>query len=152
MNISTKQILEQEGWTENRKIDIKAITTELNDKGYSLFLEFIDFIEKFGEMDFKLYVDGNERYISFYIHDSISIEYDEVILDDYVRMIGCKNLIIIGNIGRKTVLVMNEKGNVYSLHDGFVMKIGNKINAIDNLFHKPWREFEEISTPDWWGQ
>jgi len=150
MEKATYQVLKENGWTPNRMIDATEITNLLHEKGYKVTDSFLRFYKEFGNLEFEIEVERNERFISFDVMSSFLIEYDEVIIEDYTKLLNSKYLVIIGRIGRDSVLVIDENEEVFSLYDGSVLKIGKGVKAIDNLFSTGWREFEELPIPDWW--
>ena len=120
-------------------------------KGYSISDSFVSFYKEYGELYIDIKVKGNDRVIDFNIYTAVSYDYDEVIINDYPKIIGSQSLIPIGNIDATSYLVIDENKKIYSLYDGSVLVIGeDPDNALNNLFSKGWREFEELAIPDWW--
>jgi hypothetical protein len=116
----------------------------LEDRGYKVVSGFLSFYEVFGNLSFFFDVNGNERKISFIISKSFGIDYDEIIINVYPKMIGCESLTLIGNIDGTSILVIDEKNILYSIYDGNITKYGHVKQAIEDLFNKDWREFTEL--------
>ena len=120
-------------------------------KGYIISDSFVSFYKEYGQLYIDIKVKGNDRVIDFNIYTPVSYDYDEVIINDYPKIIGSQSLIPIGNIDATSYLVIDENKKIYSLYDGSVLVIGeDPDNALNNLFSKGWREFQELAIPDWW--
>lgn len=147
----TIEILKKAGWELGRERKIKKEIDFLEIKGYSISDSFVSFYKEYGELYIDIKVKGNDRVIDFNIYTAVSYDYDEVIINDYPKIIGSQSLIPIGNIDATSYLVIDENKKIYSLYDGSVLVIGeDPDNALNNLFSKGWREFEELAIPDWW--
>lgn len=155
LKLTTIKILESAGWYPNRNINIQEEIVYLKEKGYVMTESFCQFYKEFGKIGFYLSdVYSRERSIGFILEDAFDIEFDEVIIEDYPRIIGSQNLILIGHINRTSVLVIDEYNAIYSLYDGSVLKLGNNPSeALDNLCNVSWAELRakgEYPIPDWW--
>lgn len=144
------KILRQAGWEPNRNIEIKNEEIFLKEKGYHILESFKSFYKEFGELYFNVEVDGKPRTINFNLKVPVTYDYDDVIINDYPKLIKCNYLNKVGNINGTSELVIDENGIIYSLYDGLVSIKGKGEEAIENLLTKPWREFESLPIPDWW--
>lgn len=142
--------LKKAGWYPNRIIKIDSDIEILEKRGYILSSSFIRFYKEFGNLFLDIDVNENNRKINFDIKEAIRYDYDDVIIEDYPKLIGCQSIIPIGNIDGSSYLAIDELDNVYAFSDGNVMKIGIGKEAVNYLLIKPWREFEELPIPNWW--
>jgi hypothetical protein len=144
--------LKNAGWYPDRKVNIDREIDALQKRGYTISNTFKEFYQEFGGLKLKIKVEGNERSIHFNIHIPVRWDYDDVIRDDYPKIIGCNSLVPVGNINGSTYLAITEDSFIFSFTDGDVMKIGKGQEAVENLLSKNWRQFEEFPIPDWWGE
>jgi hypothetical protein len=142
--------LKNAGWYPDRKVNIDREIDALQKRGYAISNAFKGFYQEFGGLTFEVKVERNERSIYFNIYPPVRYNYDDVIREDYPKIIGCNSLVPVGNINGNTYLAINEDGFVFSFGDGDVKKIGKGQEAVENLLSKNWRQFEELPTPDWW--
>lgn len=76
---TTKKILDQEGWYENRHIDIEKEIDMLKDRGYIVLASFKKFYSELGKIEIY-HPKKNDRYISFILEKSF-IGYDVLIIN-----------------------------------------------------------------------
>lgn len=149
----TKEILIHEGWYENRKIDIEIEVNMLKEREYTILDSFRAFYSEFGRIEIYNPEGVNNRYISFILEKSF-IEYDELLINIYPKIIGCRVLNRIGSVNGELALAIDENSKIYLLYDSSVTLVGtNSYIAIDNLCTKEWRWFDEftIEPEEKWG-
>lgn len=126
----TNEILNQEGWYENRYLE-KEINM-LQDRGYDALESFKKFYSEFGRIEiYNPQKIENDRYISFILEKSF---------------IGYEALNRIGSINGEVALVIDGTSKIYSLYDRSLSIIGENIyNAIENLCTNEWRWFDQFT-------
>lgn len=141
---TTKEILDQEGWYENRHIDIEKEIDMLKDRGYIVLDSFKKFILNWVKQRFII-PKKNDRFISFKLEKSF-IGYDELIINIYPKIIGCEALNRIGSLNGEVALVIDETAKIYALYDRCVNIIGENIyTATENLCTKESRWFDQFT-------
>lgn len=152
MQQKTEEILRDNGWYADRKINIEDSIHLLEKRGYKITESFKKFFEEFGKLKISVNVKGNQRTINFEIYTPVRYDYDDVIQTDYPKIIVCNNLIPVGNIDMSSYIAIDDSAELFTFTDGDVMKLGKGEIAVENLLNKEWRAFEVYPIPDWWGE
>lgn len=133
----TIEILYQNGWTESRQINTAPYTIYFEETQQPKSEAIINFLGSFGGLELKY---PNKKALNIMSScDFDPIEGHKIIstesLNDYARHWILKPFCVIGLLVHD-VMIMTQLGEVYSLFDHYVYKLGNTgEEMIENICH-----------------
>lgn len=135
-----------EARTPGRQTDSQLIKNKLEDAGFLVFDEVLDFLSQFEGLKFTFLNRKNDKIddFNFVLDRVLEIEVPEKLTEDYISRVGQK-LSVIGTCFREHfVLLLSEKGEMYGAFDDYMVLMGKSVPiALNGIVY----DYEFIEVP-----
>ncbi|MEH2293027.1 SUKH-3 domain-containing protein [Nostoc sp.] len=133
----TRAVLQQAGWSENRKVDTSEYEKCLKFEGYPVHAIVVDFLARFGGLQ-VIYPHARvpQTTDEFCINPMVAAAhiYLEWVKEDYDERLGAPLCVIGEAFDYHMTLMMDSNGKVYAGYDDILIHVGDSgIDAIEAL-------------------